>query len=276
MTQTDSITTPDGLHLYTRTWLPPNTPDAYVVLIHGYGGHSGRYDQFARLLTDASLGVYSYDQRGFGHSDGRTGYIARFDTLLDDLGIFMRHNESDFHQRPVFLLGQSLGGLIVIRYAQTRQPSLSGLVLCSPLLSFSENVPKILLALGPCLAAFAPWMPVSSVDPKGFSHTPEVVKAAESDPLNYHGKLHARTGAEMQRAIASALADAAKVTIPVFVAHGSADPVVPPSGTQRFFEACAAPDKTLRPFENGYHELWHDFDEETLAREVCAWIRQRL
>ncbi|MFO7974042.1 MAG: alpha/beta hydrolase [Candidatus Hydrogenedentota bacterium] len=276
MTQADWVATPDGLHLYARKWLPLNTSDANVVLIHGYGDHSGRYEHFARILTGASLAVYTYDQRGFGRSDGRRAYIGRFDQLLDDLDVFIRHNASDFLQRPLFLLGQSLGGLVVTRYAQTRQVGLSGLILCSPLLAFPDDVPKILLSLGRYVAAIAPWLPVSEVNPKEFSHSPEVAQAAENDPLNYHGKVHARTGVEMQKAVAGAFRESARITVPFFMAHGSADRVVPISGSRRFFEASAVPDKTLRIYENGYHELWHDFDEETLAREICQWIHQRL
>ncbi|MEA3364450.1 MAG: alpha/beta hydrolase, partial [Candidatus Hydrogenedentes bacterium] len=84
MMQTGLIMMPDGPHLYTRTWLPSNTPEANVVLIHGYGDHSGRYEHLVHILNEGSLGVYSYDQRGFGRSDGHRGYITRFDTLLAD------------------------------------------------------------------------------------------------------------------------------------------------------------------------------------------------
>jgi acylglycerol lipase len=276
MMQTDLIMMPDGLYLYTRTWLPSNTPEANVVLIHGYGDHSGRYEHLVRILNEGSLGVYSYDQRGFGRSDGQRGYITRFDTLLADLDVFIRHNEPDFQERPLFLLGQSLGGLIVVRYAETRQTGLSGLVLCSPLLAFPETVPKFLLWVASYLAKIVPWMPVSKVDPKGFSHSPEVVQATENDPLNYHGKVHARTGAEMQKALTKAFAEIANLTVPVYLAHGSADTVVPVSGSQRLLEVCPVTDKTLRIFENGYHELWHDFDQQTLAYEIRQWIHQHL
>lgn len=276
MPEKDSFTTSDGLRLYTRTWVPSGEPAASVILLHGYGDHCGRYAGFARALNGESIAVYSYDQRGFGRSDGRRGYVGDFAAILSDLDLFVRHIAPDTAGKPVFMLGQSFGGLIVVRYAQTRQPGLTGLVLCSPLLAFPDSVPKPLLALGRYIAVVAPWLPVSSVDPQGLSRRPEVVKEAEDDPLNYHGSVRARTGAQMQQAVADAFAEVEQLALPLYIVHGSADRVVPASGSQRLFEASTATDKTLRVFDGGYHELWQDLDADVVIRSVCDWIRERL
>ena len=276
MTNTGSFTATGGLRLYTRAWLPSNTPAAHVILIHGYGDHCGRYERFAHALNDASLAVHSYDQRGFGLSQGKRAYVGCFDDLLADLDRFLQVVEPDIHGKPVFMLGQSFGGLITVRYAETRQPGFSGLVLCSPFLGISETIPKPLLQLGKYIAKVAPWMPVSKVEAKGLSRRPEVVAAADQDPLGYHGTVRARTGAEMQKAVEDAFNDISRLSLPLYIVHGDADSIVPLSGSQRLYAQCASTDKTLRVFPGGYHELWQDLDEETMITGVCKWLRQRL
>ncbi len=276
MPHADSFTTPDGLRLYTRVWSPPGSPDAHVVLLHGYGDHCGRYGELAKDLNLAGLTVHSYDQRGFGRSDGRRAYVADYTVLLDDLDRFLNHIHPDTQGMPLFLLGQSFGGLIAVRYAQTRQPRFSGLVLCSPFLGFSESIPKPLLVLGRYIAKVAPWLPVSQVAPDGLSRRPDVVEEATNDPLGYHGRVLARTGSQMQEAIADALGDAGRLSLPLYIVHGSEDRIVPLSGSQHFFDAYAGPDKTLEVCEGGYHELWHDLDADAVLQGICDWIRRLL
>ena len=276
MTTKDSFTTSDGLELRTRSWLPSSMPDGSVILIHGYGDHCGRYERFAHELNGASLAVYSYDQRGFGRSDGKRGYVARFDDLLADLDRFIEVIGPDIQGKPVFMLGQSFGGLLTARYAQTRQPDFAGLVLCSPFLGFPDHIPKALLVLGRFIATIAPWMPVSKVDSQGLSRRPEVVAAADADPLSYHGSVLARTGAEMQKAIAEAFHDISRLSQPLYIAHGDADSIVPVSGSQALHDQCPSEDKTLSIYPGGYHELWQDLEDEAMMNEVCEWICQRL
>ena len=52
--------------------------------MHGVGEHSGRYDEVANAMTSLGVEVVSYDQRGFGESEGDRGEIPATDTLVAD------------------------------------------------------------------------------------------------------------------------------------------------------------------------------------------------
>jgi hypothetical protein len=98
------FTNSDGLHIFWRRWLPVMTAEVearslwslspraatpsvrgIVVLVHGFGEHSGRYEHVARALTDAGLAVYACDHQGHGASEGDRAYVKRFANFSDDL-----------------------------------------------------------------------------------------------------------------------------------------------------------------------------------------------
>ena len=100
----------DGLELFERGWEPRSLARACVVHLHGYGEHCSRYAEMARVLNGAGFSVHTYDQRGFGRSPGKRGYINDFDVLLTDLDTFLAHVKPRIADRPWFLMGHSIGG----------------------------------------------------------------------------------------------------------------------------------------------------------------------
>ena len=99
-----------GTALAWRLWAP-GEQKASMLLVHGLGEHSGRYDAFARVLAGAGTTVFAFDLRGHGRSPGPRGDVDAFPRFLEDLlGMeeeMARQVPSDC---PRFLLGHSLGG----------------------------------------------------------------------------------------------------------------------------------------------------------------------
>lgn len=267
--------TGSGLELYAQQWVPESAIRARLVLLHGFGDHSSRYAHVAAHLNTAGVAVHTYDQRGHGKSPGRRAYIARFEDLLEDLDTFLAWSAEDLSGAPLFVMGHSMGGMVLTRYAQTRALDAAGLVFSSPFLGFPDDVPKILLTLASVLSAVLPGLPVGAVDNRGLSRIPDVVAAADADPLAFHGRVAARTGAQFFETIQTAEKAFAKITLPSLVLHGEADRVVPCAGGVRLFEGMGAADKTLRLFPGGYHELWNDLDQESFLDGVTGWIGAR-
>lgn len=267
-----SFETRDGQELYERSWEPEGETRANVVLIHGYGEHCSRYTSLARRFNDAGLAVHTFDQRGFGHSPGRRAYISNFDDALADLDDYLAHIQPRLRGKPWFMMGQSYGGLITCAYAESRDIDAAGLVFCSPFLAFPDAVPKALVALSGVVGALLPWLPVGDVDTTGLSRDPAVVEEADRDPLSYHGRVRARTGGQFTKAIRRTLANAHAIKAPVLIMHGSDDRVVSPNGSYLLYEAVGSEDRTLRIFDGGYHELWHDLDKDVVLAAICDWI----
>ena len=265
-----------GEKLYERRLMAAENACANIVLLHGYGDHCARYEWVMQQFYDAGMSVYAYDQRGHGRSPGRRAYIHRFEDFLDDLDVFLTHIAPELSPAPLFIMGHSMGGMALARYAQTRDVRARGLIFSSPFLAFSDDVPKFLVALGPYIAKIAPWLPVGGVDNAGLSRDPAIKEAADNDPLAYHGRVAAKTGAEFHRMITTIHGEMDRITTPMLVLHGKADHVVSPSGSERLHKKAGAHDKTLRLHEDGYHELYNDLDKEQFMAEIITWIKARL
>lgn len=275
MMREGQFTASGGARLYERRFLAADLLQANVAIIHGYGDHCARYDWVMGRFRDAGVSSFSYDQRGHGRSPGKRGYVFRFEDFLDDLEVFLRHIAPDLGGRPLFLMGHSMGAMVLARYAQTRVVAARGMVFSSPFLAFNDDVPKFLMALGPYIARVAPWLPAARVDTAGLSRDSAVIAAAEADPLGYHGRVAIHTGAEFYRTIQAVERDYSRITTPALILHGADDRIVSVSGARALYEHIPAADKTLDVFEGGYHELWNDLEKERFISEVIAWVSAR-
>ncbi len=272
-----SFTTADGLRLYTQQWTPDRDAAATVLLIHGYAEHCGRYDHVAQALVDAGAAVYAYDHRGFGRSEGRRAFVDHFEQYLDDLDRFRDHVQAHTPDRPIFLFGHSMGGLIALLSALTRRlPHLHGLLLSAPAIEVNPNLAPLLRKGAQLLGRLVPTLPTVRSPQGAISRDPAVVDAATNDPLNYHGRTLARTGAELLRAGRIARVRLHELETPFLVLHGTADPLATPSWSKRLYQRAAAPDKTLRLYDGLYHETFNEPERATVLRDLRTWLAARL
>ncbi len=106
-----------GLELYYQCWRPEGTPLAVLVLIHGFGEHSGRYMNVVNHLVPRGYAIWSFDHRGHGRSPGRRGFVRTWDEFREDIRLFLEMVRQQEGGLPVFLMGHSMGGLMVLEYA---------------------------------------------------------------------------------------------------------------------------------------------------------------
>ena len=103
--------TSDGMELLTRHW-PTADPWASLLLIHGLGEHSGRYEHVGEQFASAGIDTHAYDHRGNGGSSGRRGDIERWSQYHNDHGERLAAVRSTSGGRPVVLYAHSMGGLV--------------------------------------------------------------------------------------------------------------------------------------------------------------------
>ncbi len=262
---------------YRRTWISESDSKiANIVLIHGYGEHCSRYDYVAEQMNRHGINVFSFDQRGFGHSPGKRAWIYRFDDLLCDMDGFLKEIKEELGGLPLFFMGHSMGGMMLARYMQTRKDvSVKGLIFSSAFLAINDDVPEFLLKLSGILAKVLPWLPVSKVDNSGLAKDVEVVRKADEDPLGYHGSVKAHTGYIFYEVIKEIHSNFYLIHHPAIIIHGKKDRIVPCSGSIALFEGIASKDKEIHLFEEGYHEIWNDYEKDEMIEKICTWVKKQ-
>lgn len=263
-----------GARLYCRSW-PPADARATLVALHGLGDHSGLYPMIGEVLAAKGIAVLTPDLRGNGRSPGQRGYIEAWDDLREDLGRLLVRARAEAPGRPVFLLGMSLGGLVVLDYALHDSRGLQGVIALSPPLG-ALGVPAPLLALGRVLSRVWPRFSLETgMDLMGLSRDASVVERVLADPL-FHRRGTARLSTEVTRTIVRVQAEAGRLAVPLLVQHGAADRMVPPDGSRRFVARAGHPDKRLIEYPGAYHALLADLDGERVLADLAGWMLERL
>ena len=260
--------------LLRRSWLAPE-PERALVLVHGLAEHCGRYDHLGAWFARRGCAVHAYDQRGHGESSGRQGHVQSFDDLLDDLAIFLERVRSEQPELPLFLLGHSMGGLVVTTFLRERHQDLiavvvSGAALALPA-SFSTGkirAVRLLRRLFPRLALDA------GLDPTGLSRDFEVVRRYVDDPLVF-SKVSVSLAVEMLYAMKRSARGGAALALPMLLLHGAEDPICPPSGSSDFRDSLSGPGHQLRIYPGLRHEIFNEPEREEIFSELLEWIRER-
>jgi acylglycerol lipase len=264
-----------GLSLFRRTWCPAGPTRAVLINVHGLGDHSGLYPALVEHFTASGIAVYAPDLRGNGRSPGTRGHVERWDEFREDLERFVAVVRQEEPERPIFLLGNSLGGLIVLDYALHRPEGLRGVIAASPPLG-RLGVPAPLLALGRVFSRVWPRFSVrTGMDLSGLARDPVVVETVLADPL-FHRMGTARLSTEVVAAIERVQSAAPRFPLPLLVLHGSADRMVPPDGSRAFMARVGQPDRELREYPGAFHALFADLDRERALTDVERWIAARL
>ena len=253
---------------------PAGRPRGAVLLLHGYGEHVGRYAHVIAALGAAGVSVYSYDQRGHGQSDGARALFLVGDLVKDHLAA--REWLRQHLKVPLFAVGHSLGGLVTALSAARDSRGLSGVVLSSPALIVGQDESALVRRLSGILSTVAPSLAVGAVKEGVLSRRDEVGAAFKSDPLNYQGRVKARSGHEMMRGGALLWPRLAAWTLPTLVIHGDADRLITVEGSRRFAREIVSADKELWEVPGGYHELFNDLESERAVEKVVGWIGERL
>ena len=272
MHETASLIVEGSPTLVYQYWLPDEPPEAVVGFVPGVGGHSGQptYRYFINYLVGKGQAVYGLDLRGFGRSEGRRGHVEDWQDYIDDVATFVAAIRAANPDLPVFLFGQSLGGLIALEYALSDQ-LLAGVIVSAPSLA-QPNVPAW---LAPTVRALAKVKPTLSVNPKldlaAFTRDPAEVARLEADPLR-HPKVTTRFAVEFEAAVERVQSSANELSVPLLIIVGSDDAITPPHGSQEFFGHVAAADKTLTIYDGGFHQPILDINRDEVLADLGNWI----
>jgi acylglycerol lipase len=265
-----------GAKIYFQSWLPENEPKAVLLIVHGLAEHSGRYGNVVNHLVPLGYAVYGIDHLGHGKSEGTRVYVERFDDYTNTLKVYFDKIRGWQPDKPIFLVGHSMGGLIGAAYLLDYQAELAGAVLSGPAVKIPKYVTPFILFMGKMLSALTPKYGLLPLDANGVSRDPAVVQAYVSDPLVHRGKATARLAAEMLKAMQTISSQAARITLPILIVQGSADRLVDPAGARMLHDAVSSVDKEIKIYDGFYHEVFNEPEHDKVLHDVEIWLEAHL
>ena len=240
-----------------------------MVLVHGIGEHSGRYEHVGAAFAATGIDVLAHDQRGFGRSGGRRAYVDSFDDYLSDIEpLVADRRELDV---PVILMGHSLGGLAVTSYLVSSRPQPDLAVLSSPALA--AEMPGWQRLGAPILGTLLPKLKVpADFEGSVLSRDPEVQRDYENDPLRVPATT-TRLGRELLRTMKTVSATLDRLRLPTYVFHGADDALVPLSASEPL---TALPNVTRRVWPGLRHECLNEPEKDDVLAEIIAWLDSQI
>ncbi len=306
--RTFSFASSDGTELSVYKWWPEWTVDmrAIVQIAHGMGEHAARYERVAERLTSAGYGVCANDHRGHGrtaNASGELGHIADSDSwnrAVRDIYDLNRRLRRDTPQAPIFLLGHSMGSLMVQQYLCEHADTIDGAIL-----SASPGEAGVLRHLVMWLARIERWrlgrrersellhrllfgrfnrrFEPARTPYDWLSRDEQEVDAYVEDPLCGF-VLSVQGICDMLEALGP-LANPANLTripsdLPIYVLSGSEDPVhrdrSEPTKLRRAYERAGLRRVTDRLYPGGRHEMFHESNSGEVCEHLVEWLDQIL
>ena len=137
----ETLVTRDDKQLALRRWEAEGVPKAVIVAVHGMSDYSNAFDMPGNAWAKEGITTIAYDQRGFG-KNADPGVWAGADAMRADLVDAVDAARSRYPGIPVFALGESMGGAVVLTaLASQNPPVVDGAILVAPAVWSRADMP---------------------------------------------------------------------------------------------------------------------------------------
>jgi len=262
-----------GLKIFTRTWLPAENARGVIVIVHGLNAHSGYYQWVADQFIALNYAVYALDLQGRGKSEGERFYVQSIYDYVNDVDQLVDIAKAAHTDLPVFMLGHSAGGVIACLYTLEFQGKINGLICES--FAYQVPAPDFALAILKGLSHVAPHLHTIKLKNEDFSRDPSAVAVMNNDPLIANESQPSKTMEQLVIADERLKKEFSLIKLPVLILHGTKDKATKFSGSQFFYDNAGATDKTLKLYEEHYHDLLNDTDKEQVMADIQQWVVER-
>ena len=282
------IVVSDGHRLPVRAWHASGKETHVIVALHGFNDYSNAFAMPAQWWAERGVTTYAYDQRGYGETTNR-GIWPGTQTLVSDLFDVIRAVRAQHGESPIFLVGSSMGGAVILAAygssisstgvpvvpamprANHVPPRIGGVILAAPAVWGRVTMNPIYRAVLWLMAHVAPGAHVSG---KKLRITPsdniEMLRALGRDPLVIKDT---RTDAiyGLVNLMDAALEAARRLTVPALVLYGEKDEIIPRGATGLMIDRLDSRHR-IALYPDGYHMLFRDRQAEVVWRDVLTWM----
>ncbi len=277
------LTSADGTSIACYRWESRGHARGVVQIAHGMGEHLGRYAELIEHLVAAGLVVYGNDHRGHGRSV-RPGELygdfgeGGFPALVDDMLRLSRLATDAIPDRPLVLLGHSMGSFAAQLYVLDHSHEIDGLVLSGT--GALDRLAAIARSArpgrgSPLNAGFEP----ARTPFDWLSRDDAVVDAFVADPMCFAALRPAAPASLF--AMAGALSNPARLReirsdLPVYLFSGDEDPVGEQLDGVRVvidrYRQAGLHNISHDLYRGGRHEMLNEINRADVRENLQRWI----
>ncbi|MEM8773091.1 MAG: lysophospholipase [Pseudomonadota bacterium] len=260
----------DGALLGLNAWHAEN-PKAVILAVHGMNDYSNAFAMAGEWWAEnAGFTTYAIDQRGFGRSPAFGRWVGS-ETLKADLRASVEALRIAHPDKPLYIIGHSMGAAVVMAAEADAPLNADGLVLAAPGVWGGKALPLTHRMAANFSAMLAPGKTLTGERAgRQASDNIDVLRAMGRDPLVIkETRVDAVLG--VVRVMGEAYGAADAVCAPTLFLIGDKDEIIPHKAMEKTAERLCG-DKTLIRYEDGWHLLFRDLQAETVWRDVAEWI----
>jgi alpha-beta hydrolase superfamily lysophospholipase len=265
----------DGYRLPLQRWGDPARSQALLLALHGFNDYRNAFADLGAFLAGHGILTYAYDQRGFGATAQR-GRWAGEEQMIADLGTLTGLLRVRHPDLPLFLLGESMGGALVMA-ARLNGSGADGAILVAPAV-WSRDTMNPLQSLTLQLAAHTvPWLELSG---RGLDIRPsdnlDMLRGMSEDPLVIKGtRVDALWG--VTNVMDLGMAASGGLQPPVLLLYGERDEIIPKNAFCAMLERLPEDTTDLRIvlYRDGWHMLTRDLQAGRVKQDIAAWLADR-
>jgi acylglycerol lipase len=275
--------TEDGEKRCANTWRAEGAIGV-VACVHGMGGAGEQFAPLPEMVKGFSF--YALDLRGQGRDPvvSRRGLALNVEWQMRDIAAFLKAVRQAHPDEPLYLMGESMGSLLVASYAaggdRGAELGLSGVILSAPVVALIRAVPKPVRLI---LRTLGKMFPNYRLSPNRFVNgnttAPPITRdRAYQDSLkektHYISNFSLGFLVELGALIDGSKAIAKKIKLPTLVLAAGQDCYVRIDQVESWFHQITSENKTLRVYPDAYHLLWHDWDKNLVGEDISKWLSQ--
>ena len=269
-------TLPSGAIVHTWSPSPSQPLRATIILQHGFGEYAERYiaqyNGFIPRLAARGFEIKALDLMGHGRSPGIVRGVCDIRKAVQDHLQVRRNALQDRKKVSIFLVGNSLGGLVTAGSVAADGEHVRGVILMGP--AFPALMPPIVrYALAVPVFLIPSWsIPSKRSPPTELSRIPEIGRLAAEDPMMSKQSISYLLAVTALDTAEDVRQGYTTWEIPTMVMRGTADNATDAKACEVFIEGIRSKDKKLSLYEGGKHELLNDLPREEALNEILDWL----
>lgn len=255
-----------------RSWVSVGVPSRAVLLcVHGLGLYSHAWNDFGIAMSQLGVPTYAIDLPGFGYLKQSK---CDFNDCIEKVKMTLRTLRQANPGKPVFLMGESMGGAVALHVAAESPELINGVIsVCSSGERFKKKRTDLRIFLHMLMGPNRKFAIGKRIVAQAAKDNPLLKQEWGEDPLD-RMKLSPVELVRFQQFMNENHDKVEEImSTPVFMVQGTNDRLVRPKGTEELYNELTTPDKQIMLVEDAGHLIFEDGQFSDLSfNEVANWI----